>query len=65
MGGWLVQVPVKRFGTETMVHLYAVWLPDRTDALIHARVDAAKVATVSKAGSGERRKRVDRVLDAA
>jgi hypothetical protein len=56
---------VKRFGTETMVHLYAVWLPDHTDALIHARVDAAKVATVSKAGSGERRKRVDRVLDAA
>jgi TPR repeat protein len=42
---------VKRFGTETMVHLYAVWLPDHTDALIHARVDAAKVATVSKAGS--------------
>jgi len=33
MGGWLVQVPVKRFGTETMVHLYAVWLPDHTDAL--------------------------------
>ena len=25
MGGWLVQVPVKRFGTEALVHLYAVW----------------------------------------
>ena len=33
MGGWLVQVPVKRFGTEALVHLYAVWLPDHTDAL--------------------------------
>ena len=33
MGGWLVQVPVKRFGTEATVHLYAVWLPDHTDAL--------------------------------
>jgi hypothetical protein len=33
MGGWLVQVPVKRFGTEATVHLYAVWLPDYTDAL--------------------------------
>ena len=28
MGGWLVQVPVKRFGTEALVHLYAVWMPD-------------------------------------
>ena len=33
MGGWLVQVPVKRFGTEATVHLYAVWQPDQTDAL--------------------------------
>ena len=33
MGGWLVQVPVKRFGTEATVHLYAVWQPDHTDAL--------------------------------
>ena len=33
MGGWLVQVPVKRFGTEALVHLYAVWMPDHTDAL--------------------------------
>jgi len=33
MGGWLVQVPVKRFGTEATVHLYAAWLPDYTDAL--------------------------------
>ena len=23
MGGWLVQVPVKRFGTEATDHLYA------------------------------------------
>ena len=30
MGGWLVQVPVKRFGTEALVHLYAVWMPDHT-----------------------------------
>jgi len=33
MGGWLVQVPVKRFGTEALVHLYAVWMPDHTDAM--------------------------------
>jgi hypothetical protein len=36
MGGWLVQVPVKRFGTEALVHLYAVWMPDHTDALARA-----------------------------
>jgi uncharacterized protein YjiS (DUF1127 family) len=33
MTGWLVQVPVKRFATEPIVHLHAVWLPDQTDAL--------------------------------
>ena len=42
MGGWLVQVPVKRFGTEATVHVYAVWLPDHTDALaaVEKRVEA-------------------------
>ena len=30
MGGWLVQVPVKPFATEALVHLYAVWMPDHT-----------------------------------
>ena len=42
MGGWLVQIPVKRFGTEALVHLYAVWMPDHTDALaaVEKRVEA-------------------------
>jgi hypothetical protein len=42
MAGWLVQVPVKRFGTEATVHVYAVWLPDHTDALaaVEKRVEA-------------------------
>jgi len=42
MGGWLVQVPVKRFGTEALVHLYAVWMPDHTHALaaVEKRVEA-------------------------
>ena len=31
MSGWLIQVPVRRFGTEPIVHLYAVWVPDNTD----------------------------------
>ena len=44
MGGWLVQVPVKRFGTEALVHLYAVWMPDHTDALaaVEKRVEAPR-----------------------
>ena len=43
MGGWLVQVPVKRFGTEATVHLYAVWQPDHTDALaaVERQVESA------------------------
>ena len=42
MGGWLVQVPVKRFGTEALVHLYAVWMPDHMHALaaVEKRVEA-------------------------
>ena len=41
MSGWLIQVPVRRFGTEPIVHLYAVWVPDNTDALaaVEKRVD--------------------------
>jgi hypothetical protein len=34
MSGWLIQVPVRRFGTEPIVHLYAVWVPDHTEALV-------------------------------
>ena len=33
MSGWLIEVPVKRFGMEPLVHLYAVWLADEADAL--------------------------------
>jgi hypothetical protein len=42
MSGWLIQVPVRRFGTEPIVHLYAVWMPDHTDALavVERQVDA-------------------------
>ena len=41
MSGWLIQVPVRRFGTESIVHVYAVWVPDHTDALaaVEKRVD--------------------------
>ena len=33
---------VRRFGTEPIVHLYAVWVPDKTDALaaVEKQVDA-------------------------
>jgi hypothetical protein len=45
MSGWLIQVPVKRFGTESgtpLAHLYAAWLADAMDALaaVEERVDA-------------------------
>src|SRR3954452_17309884 len=42
MSGWLIQVPVRRVGTEPIVHLYAVWVPDKTDALaaVEKQVDA-------------------------
>jgi hypothetical protein len=45
MSGWLIQVGVKRFGTESgtpSVHLYAAWMADAMDALaaIEKRVDA-------------------------
>jgi hypothetical protein len=32
----------RRFGTEPIVHLYAVWVPDKTDALaaVEKQVDA-------------------------
>ena len=44
MSGWLIQVPVRRFGTEPIVHMYAVWLSDHTDALfaVERLVDAPK-----------------------
>ena len=40
MSGWLIQVPVRRFGTEPIVHLYVV--PDNSDALaaVEKQVDA-------------------------
>ena len=41
MSGWLIQVPVRRFGTEPIVHLYGGWVPDHTEALVavEKRVD--------------------------